>query len=460
MSTKIRVFISSTMRDLANERDAVVRRVGSFNFEPVNAESWLPHGTRTWERIEKEIESSHLFVLILGERYGFVPDAGPGAGAGLSATHMEARRARELGLPVLVFAKRLAYDSPRGTEEASLRDRFREEVSGWGSGFSAAEFELASDLADKVGAALVEVLSESYLASAVRARAEAAREAAEKIVAAAPAPPVRVPPTLVRYAVERELTLLAGAGISLAAGSPSRRAMVELFNSHLHQAHADPGVDVSTLSFQEIASSYELVYGRVGLLNIFKHAMKGPLSVGPTEAHRSSVRLCKRIITANFDTLFEAACDTQGIAYEVIEDDEDIRRLVGPEWHELLDLPERRLIFKLSGSLTDPERLILTQEDVWDAQQRRPMMWRVLLSLLRRLPLLVVGSSLRDLAIRRLFFDARRGVLLRPGYIVSPRVDAFEERWYRRLNLEPVEATADAFFRALVGELERLPPDV
>src|SRR4051812_46430782 len=107
MGTKIRVFIASTMKDLKNERSEVVSRVGRLNFEPVNAEGWPPTGSRAWDRIEQEMQSCHLFVLILGDSYGWTPDGGPGAEDGLSVTHMEARKARELGLPILPFLKRL-----------------------------------------------------------------------------------------------------------------------------------------------------------------------------------------------------------------------------------------------------------------------------------------------------------------------------------------------------------------
>ena len=44
MASKLRIFISSTMKDLANERDEVTRRLRSLNFEPVNAESMLLTG--------------------------------------------------------------------------------------------------------------------------------------------------------------------------------------------------------------------------------------------------------------------------------------------------------------------------------------------------------------------------------------------------------------------------------
>ena len=63
---KLRVFISSTMKDLVNERLAIERQLRQFNFEPVNAESWLPDGSKSWERINQELLSSHLFVLVIG----------------------------------------------------------------------------------------------------------------------------------------------------------------------------------------------------------------------------------------------------------------------------------------------------------------------------------------------------------------------------------------------------------
>ncbi len=130
---KIRVFISSTMKDLANERDAVARRIAAFNFEPVNAEVLLPDGTKSWDRLLPEILSSHLFVLILGERYGWIPKEGPGAGDGLSVTHMEARAARAAGIPILPFLKHLDEDADRDSDDAKKRAAFRKEIEDWGS---------------------------------------------------------------------------------------------------------------------------------------------------------------------------------------------------------------------------------------------------------------------------------------------------------------------------------------
>ena len=140
MSRKLRVFISSTMSDLANERDAVIQKLSAFNFEPVNAESWAARETRPWDRIEAEIRSSDLFVLILGDRYGFEPGEGPGAAEGLSATHLEYRAARDAEqMPILVFLKWLDADN---TKEDKKRDEFRDEVKSWARGHLTVKFDL------------------------------------------------------------------------------------------------------------------------------------------------------------------------------------------------------------------------------------------------------------------------------------------------------------------------------
>src|SRR5688500_411664 len=106
----LRIFISSTMKDLANERDQVREKLLSYNFEPVNAEELASSTERSWDALEAEIRSCNVFVLILGERYGWIPTEGPHANEGKSITHLEFEEARRWGIPVLPFLKQLSYD--------------------------------------------------------------------------------------------------------------------------------------------------------------------------------------------------------------------------------------------------------------------------------------------------------------------------------------------------------------
>jgi hypothetical protein len=71
MAGRLRIFVASTMDYLPNEREMVVDRLNSFNFEPVNAEKLLPSGATSWGRISEELKDSpprNYVVLSLGFR--------------------------------------------------------------------------------------------------------------------------------------------------------------------------------------------------------------------------------------------------------------------------------------------------------------------------------------------------------------------------------------------------------
>jgi hypothetical protein len=126
---RLRVFVSSTMEDLVNERLAVCLKLRELNFEPVNAENWLPNGENSWDRICGKIRSSDLVVLLLGERYGWIPQEGPKGGLGKSVTHLEFEEARQRHLTILPFAKRLKYSSKPPTDDEQKRNEFRRKRS-------------------------------------------------------------------------------------------------------------------------------------------------------------------------------------------------------------------------------------------------------------------------------------------------------------------------------------------
>ena len=153
-----RVFISSTIKDLANERDAARAILSDLGLEVVNAENWLPTGRKVWDQIRHEIGSSDLFILIGGDRYGSIP-----RGQRFSVTHLEFEEAVRNGLPTLVFLKRLAYDGDRQTSEARKRDTFRKRLTDYNVGYLVAEFCLASDLATKIRRSVLDVLFDRFL---------------------------------------------------------------------------------------------------------------------------------------------------------------------------------------------------------------------------------------------------------------------------------------------------------
>jgi hypothetical protein len=439
---KLRVFISSTMKDLVNERRAVEKQLRAFNIEPVNAEGWLPDGTKSWERIEREIRSSDVFVLIVGERYGWIPDKGPKSGLGRSVTHLEADEARALGLPVLPFLKELAYETGRRSGEAKRRDAFRAEVGSWDSGHFIAKFDDAFDLAEKVGGAVIGLLTDEFQRGRIRSRVQVVRSSSVALAGDSPAqkPPMipTLPPRLVEAVANNKAVLFAGSGVSLAAGLPSAaffaQSLIRIVRSTFPEYEANP---VGS-AFAGLATDVEgLAGGRAGLVEAVVGLVSPPQGLQPTPAHFMAVDLFDQIVTTNYDTLFEQADRTRGNSRPVLSSE-----IAGES------LPDRAIL-NLHGSIDQPDSLVLVEREVLLLDQARPRLWRAVRDLLARKLVVVVGSSLRDPSIVRLFTEAGPHV---SGYFIVPEFWGTTVARLRGWNLECIGADAESFLKALARE--------
>lgn len=393
---KIRVFISSTTKDLLNERDAVVRKIREIDFEPVNAESWLPNGNKSWLRIQEEIDSSHMFVLILGERYGWIPQTGDGATEGRSVTHMELIRARERGLPILPFIKKLSFDSDRDSDEAKRREALRREIADWASGHFITEFDLYHDLAIKVGASVVGVLADKYLSSEVQRRAIITRSREDRLQLTNPSVPVRIPPELIARVISQEITLIAGPGVSLAAGYPSERALSEYLASLLTGLDELSDRPIGAIPLPLMAQLFEQYHDHWTLLDTLEEFITRWQMGKPTQVHLQGVKLFRRILTTNFDKLFETAYRQQGIDFELLENPSNHKNL-GNHYERYTDSISHNLLFKLHGTITNPESLLITARDMWKAYDRNKPLERSLREALGKSSVLIIGWTLSNI---------------------------------------------------------------
>ena len=90
-----KVYVSSTVADLRAEREAVIDWLVQARHQPVH--SYLPDSETARDSCLSDIDGCDLYVLILGHRYGHVPEANNPDG--LSITHLEFRHAVERGMP-------------------------------------------------------------------------------------------------------------------------------------------------------------------------------------------------------------------------------------------------------------------------------------------------------------------------------------------------------------------------
>lgn len=93
MEKKYQVFISSTYKDLIEERQKVVEAILNAGHIPAGMELFKS-GPKQEDTIREWIQQSDIYVLILGARYGTLNSEG------ISYTHWEYNLAKELGKPM------------------------------------------------------------------------------------------------------------------------------------------------------------------------------------------------------------------------------------------------------------------------------------------------------------------------------------------------------------------------
>lgn len=95
---RYQIFISSTFKDLEDERRAVQDTIISMGDFPVQMETFPATDESQMAYIGPLIEQCDYYVLIIGGRYGSIDEK-----TGLSFTHQEFRHAVSCGVPVIVL---------------------------------------------------------------------------------------------------------------------------------------------------------------------------------------------------------------------------------------------------------------------------------------------------------------------------------------------------------------------
>jgi predicted ATPase/uncharacterized protein YhfF/Flp pilus assembly protein TadD len=150
---RLRIFISSTMGELAEERQVVKSRIEGLHLTPVLFELGArPHPPR--ELYRSYLLQSHIFVGIYWQRYGWIaPD--------MDISGLEDEYLLSAGMPRLIYIKHPAPE--REPALASLLQRIESEASACYKRFTTAQ-----ELAELVASDLILFLSERFETAARR----------------------------------------------------------------------------------------------------------------------------------------------------------------------------------------------------------------------------------------------------------------------------------------------------
>lgn len=127
MEKRYQVFISSTFRDLVQERQEVLKAVLEIDHVPAGMELFPAADDAAWQLIKDVIDGSDYYVVIIGGRYGSLDDTGIGY------TEKEYDYAVSQHKPVVPLLHKNPDNLPRGKTETDKESweklkKFRERV--------------------------------------------------------------------------------------------------------------------------------------------------------------------------------------------------------------------------------------------------------------------------------------------------------------------------------------------
>ncbi len=113
MEKRYQIFISSTFRDLIDERQSVLKAVLELNHMPAGMELFPAADEAAWQLIRDVIDSSDYYVLIIAGRYGSLDEKGIGY------TEKEYDYAVRIKRPVIPFLHKNPDNLPRDKTETN-----------------------------------------------------------------------------------------------------------------------------------------------------------------------------------------------------------------------------------------------------------------------------------------------------------------------------------------------------
>lgn len=261
-----------------------------------------------------------------------------------------------------------------------------------------------------------------------------------------------IPDELIRSVTEGTTTFLCGAGVSLRVGLPTFRLLTEKVYAHMGEAYTGEPAEAHAMNSKEYDRALRALEKRTHLPRTesrVRKAVSELLSAPscPLPDHLSLLQLSRdkegrpRLLTTNFDTLFERAARLTGLT--------DIRSHAGKS----IPKPggERDYgIFHLHGMIGDDvlkldgTDLILTSADFGDAYLRDGWASQYIEDRMRLGTLVLVGYSAEDAAMRLLLetLDADRDRFrdMKDIYAIEVSTPDSASLWKAK-GIKPIEFT-------------------
>jgi len=246
---------------------------------------------------------------------------------------------------------------------------------------------------------------------------------------------------------KEEVIIWAGAGLSLYAGFPSGKMLVEILYNTLSKL--EKREVKKSLLLPDFAEEFCRIKGNdvnplIQILNdTFINFTPDSIICHDKIA---SIPHFKTIITTNYDRLFETSYDTKAQVF-----------------HSLKQIPylnkSRTHIFKVHGDLLDPESIIIRSSDYehfFEMGTENDIFWTSIKDRIATNSVLFLGYNLEDINTRVLFKKITKalGKNRRECFMLAPNLSKSKINDLKINNIIYINSTAENFINELIKNIE------
>jgi len=238
--------------------------------------------------------------------------------------------------------------------------------------------------------------------------------------------------------------LFAGPGGGIAP--PGKRGIARALAERFEYGKDD-------YSLPAVARDYKVLHGSHALTEFLKSVLNAP-QLSPTRVHQLVADLSRpftKIITTNYDRLLEQALRRVRKGFVLIVRDSDV-----PYFDET-----KIIVIKMQGCITQPDSLVITEDDYEEFLVRLPTLSDVIRALFATKTLIFIGYDLEDRGFKRLYAHVTRGVGIhrRRAYAISERnLPPVDVKFWREKGIEVVQGKVVGFLEELMAEINRSGP--
>jgi len=235
-------------------------------------------------------------------------------------------------------------------------------------------------------------------------------------------------------------------GSELFAGPPSKRGIARALAERFEYGKDD-------YSLPAVARDYEVLHGPHALTEFLTSVLNDP-QLSPTRVHQLVADLSRpftKIITTNYDCLLERALRRVRKGFVLIVHDSDV-----PYFDET-----KITLIKMQGCITQPDSLVITEDDYEEFLARLPTISDVIRALFATKTLIFIGYDLEDRGFQRLYAHVTRGVGVhrRRAYAISERdLAPVDVKYWRERGIEIIQRNVVDFLEELTAEINRSGP--